>query len=243
MPEWRPPVLWRAAQLLARVLVALLARLRVTGKVAVPGPVILAANHIGPFDPIALMAACRARRIAPRFLAMDNLFRVPLLGTMMRHWGHIPVRRGGRDAGAALSAAAEALGRGSVVLVYPEGGIGLDPGMWPERGKTGVARLALASGAPVVPVAHWGSHEVLPYAAPRGLLRALPRTIRRRPVIRVRFGEPVDLTGLRAAAPKDIRVATDRIIDAITRTLAPLRADEPDRPRHVDPTRPIRSEP
>ena len=61
-----------------------------------------------------------------------------------------------------------------MVLVYPEGRIGLDPGMWPERGKTGTARLALASGAPVVPVAQWGAHEVLPYGAPKGLGRAWP---------------------------------------------------------------------
>jgi 1-acyl-sn-glycerol-3-phosphate acyltransferase len=247
--SWRAPLLWRAGQAAARALVAVLARLRVSGDIPaslrsprrgreVTGPLILAANHISPFDPIALAAACRVRRIAPRFLATGGLFRAPVVGPVMRLWGHIPVHRGSSSVTMALPEAARALADGSVVLVYPEGGIGLDPGMWPERGKTGTARLALATGAVVVPVAQWGAHEVVPYAAPRGLLRALPRTLRRRPVIRVRFGDPVDLSGL---TPRQALVATDRIMDAITRTLAALRADEPDRPRHVDPTRPVRA--
>jgi 1-acyl-sn-glycerol-3-phosphate acyltransferase len=241
--RWRPPRLWRLSQLGARGLVALLARLRVSGDVPDGlrgGPLILAANHISPFDPFAMAAACRARRIAPRFLATGGLFRAPVVGPVMRHWGHIPVHRGRPAVTQALPDAAAALAAGSVVLVYPEGGIGLDPGMWPERGKTGVARLALATGAPVVPVAQWGAHEVVPYSAPRGLLRALPGTIRRRPVIQVRFGGPVDLSDLRAPGPGQAQRATGRIMAAITEQLATLRAGEPDRPRHLDPSRPAR---
>jgi 1-acyl-sn-glycerol-3-phosphate acyltransferase len=225
--------------------VAVLARLRVTGDVPaslrrgrqVTGPLILAANHISPFDPIVLAAACRMRRIPPRFLATGGLFQARIVGPVMRHWGHIPVHRGTVSVTQALPEATRALAAGSVVLVYPEGGIGLDPGMWPERGKTGTARLALATGATVVPVAQWGAHEVVPYSAPRGLLRALPKTLRRRPVIQVRFGEPVDLSDL---TPRQAPVATERIMAAITRTLAPLRVGEPDRPRHIDPSRPVR---
>ncbi|MPZ28785.1 MAG: 1-acyl-sn-glycerol-3-phosphate acyltransferase [Micromonosporaceae bacterium] len=246
--RWRPPLLWRAAQLAARGLVAALARLRVTGDVparrwpdrSAPGPLILAANHISPFDPIALTAACRRCRIAPRFLAAAELFAHRVLGPVMRHWGHIPVHRGTPTATRALPEAAAALATGSVVVLYPEGGIGLDPGLWPQRGRSGVGRLALVTGAPVVPVALWGAHEVVPYTAPRGLLRALPSTIRRRPVVRVRFGAPVDLSGLRPDRPGDARRATDRIVAAITAQLAPLRVNEPDRPRHLDPTRPSR---
>jgi 1-acyl-sn-glycerol-3-phosphate acyltransferase len=236
-------VLWRATQVAARALVALLARLRVTGELPAhlrAGPLILAANHISPFDPIALAAACRTRRVAPRFLATGGLFGNPVLGPVMRHWGHLPVHRGTPAATRALPAAAGALADGSAVLVYPEGRIGLDPGMWPQRGRTGVGRLALATGAPVVPVAQWGAHEVVPYSAPRGLLRALPGTVRRRPVVRVRFGAPVDLSDLRDGSPGHARRATDRIVSAITANLVPLRPEEPDRPRHLDPTRPSR---
>ncbi|MEU0549705.1 lysophospholipid acyltransferase family protein [Micromonospora sp. NPDC005979] len=238
---WQPPLLWRAALMLARALVALLARLEVTGDVPAHlrrGPLVLAANHISPFDPLVMIAACRDRGIAPRIMATAGLFRVPVLGAAMRHVGHIRVDRGTSAVHQALDDAAGAVAAGSVILIYPEGRIGLDPGMWPERGKTGVARLALACGAPVIPVAQWGAHEVLPYQAPKGMLRGIARALWRRPVIRVHFGEPVDLGESNATTPGAARRATNRIIDALTDTLAPLRPDEPEGPRHVDPGRP-----
>ncbi|MEV4122774.1 lysophospholipid acyltransferase family protein [Micromonospora sp. NPDC049645] len=238
---WQPPLIWRAALLLARGLVGPLARLEVTGDVPAHlrrGPLVLAANHISPFDPVVLAAACQTRGIAPRIMATAGLFRVPVFGAAMRHAGHIRVDRGTSAVHRALDDATAAVGRGSVILVYPEGRIGLDPGMWPERGKTGAARLALTCGAPVVPVAQWGSHEVLPYQAPRGMLRGIARSLWRRPVIRVHFGAPVDLGETTADTPGAARRATDRIMDALTDTLAPLRPDEPDLPRHVDPGRP-----
>ncbi|MFU8874268.1 lysophospholipid acyltransferase family protein [Micromonospora sp. SL4-19] len=239
---WRAPVLWRAAQLLARAVVGLLGRLEVSGTVPAElrhGPLILAANHISPFDPVVLTAACRVRGVAPRIMATGGLFRAPVVGPLMRRAGHIRVDRGTSSVHQALATAAAAVASGSVVLLYPEGRIGLDPGMWPERGKTGAARLAFASGAPVVPVAQWGSHEVLPYRAPKGMVRAVARAIVRRPVIRVHFGAPVALRDLHPGTPGAARRATDRIIDAITGNLVPLRPDEPDRPRHVDPGRPV----
>lgn len=239
--SWQPPLIWRAAQALARVVVALLARLEVTGDIPASlrgGPLILAANHISPFDPIVMAAACRERRIAPRIMATGGLFRVPVLGAAMRAAGHIRVDRGTSGVHRALDDAAVAAAAGSAILVYPEGRIGLDPGLWPERGKTGTARLALACGAPVIPVAQWGSHEVLPYLAPKGLLGGVARALVRRPRVRVHFGDPVTLTDL-AGVPGAARRATDRIIDALTETLTPLRPDESDRPRHVDPGRPI----
>lgn len=239
---WRAPRLWLFLQLLARGVVGLLARLRVSGDVPDDlrrGPLILAANHISPFDPIVLSAACRVRRIAPRIMATGGLFRAPVVGAAMRHSGHIRVDRRTAAVGQALHQAAAAIAAGSVVLVYPEGRIGLDPGMWPERGKTGTARLAFASGVAVVPVAQWGSHEVLSYRTTlAAVLRGVARALVRRPVIRVHFGAPVDLHDLDPAAPNAAMRATIRITEALIDTLAPLRADEPDLPRHVDPSRP-----
>jgi 1-acyl-sn-glycerol-3-phosphate acyltransferase len=238
---YRPPLLWRAQLVLARLIVAVVCRLWVTGDVPEGlrrGPLILAANHVNPFDPIVLAAACHTRRIAPRIMATGGLFRAPVVGAIMRWSGHIRVDRRTATVADALNAAAEAIADGSVVACYPEGRIGLDPGMWPERGKTGVARLALASGATVVPVALWGPHEVLPYAAPKGMVRALLRALVVRPVVRVHFAAPVDLSGLSTQRPGDARRATELILDGITEALAGLRPDEPDRPRHVDPTRP-----
>lgn len=242
-PVYRPSRLWRFLQFLACGVVALLARIRVTGEVPAglrEGPLILAANHISPFDPIALAAACRSRGLAPRFMATGGLFRAPVVGAVMRRCGHIRVDRRTASVGQALHDATAAVRAGSVVLVYPEGRIGLGPRMWPERGKTGTARLALASAAPVVAVAQWGAHEVLPYrTTPVLVLAGIARSLVRRPVIRVHFGPLVDLSGVDVAVPGAARRATDVIIDEITAALAPLRADEPGVPRYVDRTRPV----
>lgn len=239
---WQPPLTWRTLLAVSRVVVAPVCRLRVTGDVPDSlrhGPLILAANHVSPGDPVLLTAACRIRRIAPRIMATGGVFRAPVVGPVMRRAGHIRVDRRTATVGQALGSAVAAVAEGSVVAVYPEGRIGLDPGMWPERGKTGTARLALASGAVVVPVALWGAHEIIPYAAPHGGLgRALLRALVRRPVVRVHFGPPVDLSGLSADRPGDARRATGRIIAAITETLRPLRPEEPNLPRYVDPSRP-----
>jgi 1-acyl-sn-glycerol-3-phosphate acyltransferase len=239
---WRVPRLWRVLLAAARVLVFALARLQISGDVPARlrhGPLILAANHVSPVDPIVMAAACRAVGVAPRIMATGGVFRAPIVGWVMRHCGHIRVDRRTAHVARALPDAAAALAAGSVVLVYPEGRIGLDPWMWPERGKTGTARMAFLSGATVLPVAQWGAHEVLPYTAPTGLLRAVLRALWRRPVVRVRFGDPVDLSGLTGATRSDAVAATDRIIEAITVTLAPLRRDEPELPRFVDVTRAV----
>ncbi|GAB7045197.1 lysophospholipid acyltransferase family protein [Catenuloplanes indicus] len=239
---WTAPGVWRGLLLAARGVVGVTARLHVTGHVPAPlrrGPLILAANHISPVDPVVMMAACRTAGIAPRIMATGGVFRTPLLGSLMRASGQIRVDRRSATVARALDDAAAALRAGSVVLIYPEGRIGLDPGLWPERGKTGAARLALATGAPVIPVAQWGGHALMPYDAPPAAnARALLRDLRRRPAVRVGFGTPVDLSGLTADVPGDAQRATDRIIDAITATLAPLRPGEPGRPHHHDPTRP-----
>ena len=239
--SWRVPWLWRLLLSIAPAVVFPICRLRVSGGVPAAlrgGPLILAANHVSPVDPIVLTAACHRAGLAPRFLATGGVFRAPLVGAVMRRSGHIRVDRRTARVGQALPAAVAALRAGSVVLVYPEGRIGLDPWMWPERGKTGVARMAAGSGAPVVPVAQWGAHEVLPYATPTHLLASLLRALRRRPVVQVRFGAPVDLSGLAGTPGGRARQATDRIVDGIHDTLAPLRPAEPETPRFVDRTRP-----
>ena len=111
--------------------------------------------------------------------------------------------------------------------------------MWPERGKTGVARMAAMSGAAVIPVAQWGSHAVLPCTAPVGIVRSVLKAMWRRPVVLIRFGAPVDLSGLSGSAGAQAMRATDRIVQGIADTLAPLREDEPELPHFVDRTRPV----
>jgi 1-acyl-sn-glycerol-3-phosphate acyltransferase len=235
-------LVWRLLLLFARFGVPLFCRLRVTGDVPDPlrrGPLVLAGNHIGMFDPLALVAACRTRRVAPRIMATAGVFRVPVGGALLHRCGHIRVDRTGDNGGGALGAAIAAVEAGSVVAGYPEGRVSLDPGLWPERGKTGLARLALTTGAVVVPVAQWGAHEVLAWDGLGRMAWTALTALWRRPVVRVHFAAPVDLTGLAAGVPGDALRAADRISEATIAALAPLRADEPGLPRLIDPTRPV----
>lgn len=205
------------------------------------GPLILAGNHISNFDPFCITLASRRRRLSPRIMATGGLFRAPLIGRVMIAAGHISVDRGRDTIANAVPEAVAALRAGAVIFIYPEGRIGLDPALWPERAKTGLARLALATGAPVVPVATWGSHEVIAYHGRSAMARTLISSIWRRPTVKIHFGAPVDLGGLRAGALGHAQHASDRIMDALTAELAPLRKDELRLPRFIDPTRPVSS--
>jgi 1-acyl-sn-glycerol-3-phosphate acyltransferase len=234
--------MWRVMLALAPAVIAPLCRLRVSGEVPPQlrgQALILAANHVSPFDPIVMTAACRKTGLAPRFMATGGIFDAPLVGAAMRAAGHIRVDRNTARVADALPAAASALKDGDMVLVYPEGRIGLDPWMWPERGKTGVARMAAMSGAPVLPVAQWGAHAVLPYTTPKHLLRSLLRAMRRRPVVHVRFGAaPVGLSDVTGTPGARAMKATRLIMEGIDETLAVLRAGEMRAPHFVDVTRP-----
>ena len=111
--------------------------------------------------------------------------------------------------------------------------------MWPERPKTGLARLALHTGVPVVPVAIWGSHAVVAYHGRSAMIRTAIRSMWRRPVVRVHFGPPVDLSDLTEGAVGHAQRASDRVMDALIDALVLLRPDEPRLPRFRDPTRPL----
>jgi 1-acyl-sn-glycerol-3-phosphate acyltransferase len=138
-------------------------RWRLIGLEHIPreGPVIVAGNHISYLDPLchAYMIDRAGRR--PRFLAKAELWRNPVLRFVLGHARQIPVQRGSGETGP-VERAVEALRRGELVVIYPEATITTNPDLTPMAGKTGVGRVALRSGAPVVPIAVWGSHWVLP---------------------------------------------------------------------------------
>jgi len=185
-------------------------RPKVEGLANVPakGPVILASNHLAFVDNIVIPMVL-PRRV--NFLAKAEYFQVPgLKGVLMRAFfgglGHIPVQRGhGRAARAALDMAEEVLARGGAFAIYPEGTRSLDGRLY--RGHAGVARIALATGAPVVPVALIGTDQVQPSG--RGLPRIRPIT--------VRFGEPLDFSRYDGMAASTMihRTVTDEIMYAI----------------------------
>ncbi|WP_329793838.1 lysophospholipid acyltransferase family protein [Lentzea sp. DG1S-22] len=169
------------------------------------GPVILAANHLSFIDSVVIPMVV-PRRVS--FLAKAEYFTGTGLKGSLSRWffsslGHVPVHRGkGRDARAALDTAAEILARGDAFAIYPEGTRSLD-GML-HRGRTGVARMALESGAPVVPVGIIGTDEVQPVGS------RFPKIV----PVTVRFGEPLDFSrydGMQESLPV-LRSVTDEII-------------------------------
>ncbi|WP_440130442.1 lysophospholipid acyltransferase family protein [Agrococcus jejuensis] len=187
------------------------------------GAFVLAPNHYSEIDPLVVGTAVWKAGRAPRFLAKESLFRVPLLGRIMRATGQIPVDRGGIARGADPMAAARALVADELaVIIYPEGTLTRDPELWPMRGKTGAVRMALQAGVPVIPVAHWGAQELMPRYA-KGI-RPFPRKR-----IDVVFGEPVDLDAYRRGSLDQATLlgATEAVMQTITGMLGELRGAEP----------------
>jgi 1-acyl-sn-glycerol-3-phosphate acyltransferase len=241
-PVWQPPRIWRFLLWLSRYVVPAFCRLRISGEIPAElrgRPYILACNHVGTFDPIALTGAFAKLGVAPRILATGGLFRAPFVGRVLARCGHLRVDRGRTNVVDALDTAAAAIADGAVIAGYPEGRITLDPGLWPERARTGMARLALITRAPVIPVSIWGAHEVVAYHGFGAMAWRLLVSAVRRPVVHVRFGAPVELSDLSVDQPRHPLHASNRIIAAITDGLRPLRADEPGLPRYVDLTRPV----
>ncbi|WP_109523312.1 lysophospholipid acyltransferase family protein [Nocardia aurea] len=195
------------------------------------GGVIIAANHLSWTDPVLLAHFLYDHGRWPVILAKSALFKVPLLGRAVRALCAVPVDRGSSEAARSLHESAQRLKEGGAILFYPEGTCTRDPGLWPMVGKTGVARLALQSGAQVIPVAHWGAHELLPYGEKR------PRLFPRK-TFHVSVGPPVDLSRYADRPPHAdvLREATADIMAAVTAQLAELRGEKaPESP--YDPAR------
>jgi 1-acyl-sn-glycerol-3-phosphate acyltransferase len=186
------------------------------------GGAILAPNHLSyaDFMPVALFSYQAGR--FPTFLIKGSAFELAGLGAFLRAAGQLPVERGQADAALVLKDAERQLAAGECVIVYPEGTASRDPDLWPMVGKTGVARLALATGAPVIPIAHWGAQAILPYGSKRPHL--LPRA-----TVRLLAGPPVDLSAF-AGKPLDrttLREATAVVMADITALLQQLRGGQP----------------
>jgi 1-acyl-sn-glycerol-3-phosphate acyltransferase len=151
------------------------------------GGLVVVTNHISHLDPFTFGHFMYDNGFLPRFLTKEAMFRAPIVGRVVRGAQQIPVYRETADANASYAAAVDAVRRGECIAVYPEGTLTRDPDLWPMRGKTGAARIALATGCPVLPVVQWGAHEILPPYTHRPHL--LPRH-----VIHVWAGKPIDLS-------------------------------------------------
>lgn len=183
---------------------------------------VIAANHVSHLDPFLFAHALVDNGIVPRFLGKDTLWRYPILGWIVRNAEQIPVYRGTAGAAESLRAAIETVNDGRPVVIYPEGTITRDPGMWPMTGRTGAVRVALMTGKPLFPVMQWGANEILaPYAK-------IPAIIGRK-TIHVWVGDQLDLSAYagRNLTEDALHAATDKLMDAITDLQVELRGTHP----------------
>jgi 1-acyl-sn-glycerol-3-phosphate acyltransferase len=186
------------------------------------GPVIIVANHISHADPLVLAHYVYDAGRWPVFLAKSSVFRVPVLGWLLRAVDQTPVERGTVDAVKALDSAVTALKDGKCVVIYPEGTTTKEPELWPMRGKTGAARLWIRTGAPVVPVVMWGPQRLFDPRTKK--LRPVPRT-----PVSVVAGPPLDLSRWQGATAntRTLSEITDFMMLALRDMVASLRDATP----------------
>jgi 1-acyl-sn-glycerol-3-phosphate acyltransferase len=184
------------------------------------GGLIVAVNHVSEFDPLVVAHFVYDAGRWPQFLTKSSLFTIPVLGWLLRAVRQIPVYRGTADAVKSLEAAIAAVRAGDCVLVYPEGTTPKSGDLWPQRGKTGVARLYLQTGAPVVPVVSWGPEKV--YDPRTRKIRLRPRS-----PVTVVAGPPIDLSGWDGVAttPANLYAMTDQIMTVLRDLLAEVRGE------------------
>jgi 1-acyl-sn-glycerol-3-phosphate acyltransferase len=195
-----------------------------TGMEHIPpgGGVILVPNHASHFDPLVVAHFIFESGRWPRFLAKASIFGVPVIGPYMTKLKQIPVQRGSVEAVKSLDVLVDALHQGGAVVIYPEGTTTKEPDLWPMRGKTGAARLALITGAPVVPIGNWGAYRIFDS-------RTKKLHLRLRVPVSVTAGPPVDLSKWAGAAPTKpvLEQMTDAIMLDIQGLVAGLRGEDP----------------
>lgn len=235
-PGLRAAVLYALAIAVLGTVVSHVCRLVITRR-SVPsgrlpeGPVIVVANHTSVADGVLLALVGRRLGRSLRMMATGGVFRAAVLGPLLRVLGFIPVLRGTTSAAGALDAAADALAAGEAVALFPEGRITRDPARWPERSKTGAVRLALRTGAPIVPVAMVGVHDVVESHQPARLVARLARNVFARPMVEVAVGEPIDVrrlagvAGLESASEETIRRVADDVMAVLVEQVAELRGE------------------
>lgn len=176
----------------------------IQGRENVPrkGPLILASNHLSNGDPPILTAAT-PRQIA--WLTKAEWFKTPIIGAMFRMGGMLPVRRFEADL-QALRRVQELLKRGGCLGMFPEGTRSLDGVL--HKGEPGSALVALRTGAPIQPVAIWGTEHV-----------KLPRDLFRRTRAHVTYGKPFRLPQPKRIRREDVEAGTDAIMRSIAELL------------------------
>lgn len=190
------------------------------------GGYIVVANHLSDIDSLTAMRSFVDVGIPVYSLAKSTIFDIPVLGRVFKAGGQIPVYRGTEHAGSALVEAERRLAEGDVIMIFPEGTLSRDPLMWPMTGKTGAARLGMATGVPIVPLGQWGAHEILD-SFEGGGFHPFPRHD-----VRIRIGQPftLDRFGSNLEDRVAVRQATAFIMSQITALVEELRGEKAPRP-------------
>jgi 1-acyl-sn-glycerol-3-phosphate acyltransferase len=224
---------WRTGIPIVTPILRLLFRVRIEGLEHVParGPAILAFNHVSVLDgPVLAIETARRLKRESRFLVAAEQFRRPLVGWILRRYEQIPIRRGEGDT-SALDEAITTIRKGALAAVAPEGRVNDDGALTLQRLRRGLARIALPTGAPIVPVGVWGTQ----HKYPRG-----GWTTRRpwRPKLGLAFGPPLLPEG-DAETPSDVDALTDRLRTHLERQVERARslAGDGARRRRKDPDR------
>jgi 1-acyl-sn-glycerol-3-phosphate acyltransferase len=202
-------LLWSVVSVIANTLMRAVFRVQVEGAANVPseGPAILAFNHVSVIDgPAVGIVVARTRGRESRFLVAAEIFGQRLAGPILRAFDQIPIRRGQGDTHA-LDEAVRTVSAGAIAAIAPEGRVNDDRAAEMLRFHKGVARLALTTMAPVVPVGICGTQERWPRS---GRHYAKPW----RPRLAFVFGDAVVPTGDPTDAD-DLAAFTQRVRDAI----------------------------
>jgi 1-acyl-sn-glycerol-3-phosphate acyltransferase len=202
----RPDYMYRVVRIVLTPIILLLYRFRAidVGNVPEDGPVLIAPNHFSFWDHFFVAVLLR-REV--HFMAKSQLFKPPVIDFIINHGGVFPVRRGQRDEEAFITAHT-IFDRGGMVLMYAEGGRSRSGKL--GQPKPGIGRLALESGAPVVPVAIHGSEKVR--QARRGIL----------PKVTVQFGKPVDFGQVDHPTKEQAQEVSEQIFEHVRALYQPL---------------------
>ncbi|MCL6472094.1 MAG: 1-acyl-sn-glycerol-3-phosphate acyltransferase [Firmicutes bacterium] len=172
------------------IVVKLFYRYRIIGLENIPrkGPVIIAANHQSYLDPIMVALAVKGRQV--NFMGKASLFKIPVLGTIIKWLNTFPVKRGTADK-AAIAHSLKLLNSGEVLLIFPEGTRIRNGSL--GKPYPGVTAMALKTGAPIVPLGIIGTDKVVPNGS------KVPRF----PKITVRVGKPINVEKTLAKGRKE----------------------------------------
>lgn len=190
------------------------------------GGSVLAVNHVSHLDPFFVSHFLVDHHQVPRFLAKDTLIHHWFTGPILRAAQMIPVYRATAGAAEALRAAIAAVESGEMIIVYPEGTTTRDPGCWPMSGRTGAAKIAYATGKPLVPLMQSGAQHILwPYAR-------RPKFFPRR-TIYMHVADPIDVVAQLGPHPTeaDFLNFTDQLMDTLTDMMVEVRGEKPQTPR------------